>query len=92
MTFEETYRTHFAFVWRTVRRLGVADSSVEDVTQDTFLVVHRRLASFNGKSSLKSWLFGIVVRVVSDAHDSNASISTLKAFAVESGKPGVVEA
>jgi alkaline phosphatase D len=32
------------------------------------------------------------MRVVSDAHDPNAGISTLKAFAVENGKPGVVEA
>jgi alkaline phosphatase D len=32
------------------------------------------------------------MQVVSDAHDPNATISTLKAFAVENGKPGVVEA
>ena len=32
------------------------------------------------------------MRVVSDAHDPNAGISTLKTFAVENGKPGVVEA
>jgi len=32
------------------------------------------------------------MRVVSDAHDPNADISTLKTFAVENGKPGVVEA
>jgi alkaline phosphatase D len=32
------------------------------------------------------------MRAVSDAHDPNAGISTLKAFAVENGKPGVVEA
>jgi hypothetical protein len=30
--------------------------------------------------------------VVSDAHDPKADISTLKTFAVESGKPGVVTA
>ena len=32
------------------------------------------------------------LRVVSDAHDPKADIATLKTFAVESGKPGVVEA
>jgi alkaline phosphatase D len=32
------------------------------------------------------------MQVVSDAHDPNASISTLKTFTVENGKPGVVEA
>ena len=32
------------------------------------------------------------MRVVSDAHDPNADISTLKAFVVENGRPGIVEA
>ncbi len=32
------------------------------------------------------------MRAVSDAHDPNAAISTLKTFAVENGKPGAVEA
>jgi alkaline phosphatase D len=32
------------------------------------------------------------MRVVSDAHDPKADISTLKTYAVESGRPGVVEA
>jgi RNA polymerase sigma-70 factor (ECF subfamily) len=69
-TFDAVYEAHFAFVWRTVRRLGVLDSAVEDVAQETFLVVHRRLASFDGRSCIKSWLFAIVVRVVSDARRS----------------------
>jgi len=34
----------------------------------------------------------VQMRVVSDAHDPKAAISTLKTFAVESGKPGVVAA
>jgi alkaline phosphatase D len=32
------------------------------------------------------------MRVVSDAHDPKATIATLKTFAVESGRPGAVEA
>jgi hypothetical protein len=32
------------------------------------------------------------MRVVSDAHDPKAGISTLKTYAVESGRAGVVEA
>jgi alkaline phosphatase D len=34
----------------------------------------------------------VQLRVVSDAHDPKADIATLKTFAVESGKPGVIEA
>ncbi|WP_437725047.1 RNA polymerase sigma factor [Sorangium sp. So ce861] len=60
---EALYDEHFAFVWRSLRRLGVADAAVDDAVQDVFLVVHRRLAEFEGRSSMKTWLFGIVLRV-----------------------------
>jgi RNA polymerase sigma-70 factor (ECF subfamily) len=65
-SFEAVYREHFRFVWRCVRRLGIEGASVDDVVQETFLVVHRRLDDFEGRSSTKTWLYGIVRRVVSD--------------------------
>ena len=58
-TFAAVYRTHFAFVRRTLRRLGVSDASAEDVTQEVFVVVSRRLAEFEQRSSIETWLFGI---------------------------------
>jgi RNA polymerase sigma-70 factor (ECF subfamily) len=64
--FENLYREHFAFVWRTVRRLGTDVEFVEDVTQEVFVVVHRRLGEFEGRSTAKTWLYGIVRRVVAD--------------------------
>jgi RNA polymerase sigma-70 factor (ECF subfamily) len=64
--FDALYRDHFRFVWRTVRRLGLQGSAVDDVVQEVFLVVHRRLGDFEGRSSAKTWLYGIVRRVVSD--------------------------
>ena len=64
--FTEVYEDYFSFVWRTVRRLGVAERSLDDAVQDVFLVVHRRLADFEGRSSLKSWIFGIARRVAKD--------------------------
>ncbi|WP_437572271.1 MULTISPECIES: RNA polymerase sigma factor [unclassified Sorangium] len=62
--FAEVYEEIFPFVWRTVRRLGVDASAHEDVCQEVFVVVHRRLPEFRGRSSLKTWVFGIVVNVV----------------------------
>jgi RNA polymerase sigma-70 factor, ECF subfamily len=58
-TFDELYRAEFAFVWRSLRALGVPEAAVDDAAQEVFLVVHRRLDEFEGRSSLKSWLFGI---------------------------------
>jgi RNA polymerase sigma-70 factor, ECF subfamily len=66
LTLAEVYETQFDFVWRSARRLGVASLHVDDVVQEVFLVVHRRLAEFEGRSALKTWLFGITRRVVRD--------------------------
>jgi RNA polymerase sigma-70 factor (ECF subfamily) len=57
------YREHLTFVWRGLRRLGVHESSIDDAVQDVFLVAHRKLHEFEGRSSHRSWLFGIALRV-----------------------------
>lgn len=64
--FASVYAEGFAFVWRSMRRLGVAPEAVPDAVQDVFVVVHRRLESFDESSTLKTWLFGIVLRVARD--------------------------
>ncbi len=60
---EALYAAHFDFVWRSARRLGVLPAQLDDVVQETFLVAYRRLAEFEGRSSERTWLFGIVLRV-----------------------------
>lgn len=66
LTLEHIYDAHFDFVWRSARRMGVGSSHVDDVVQEVFLVAHRRLADFERRSTVKTWLFGITLRVVSD--------------------------
>jgi len=66
LSFDDVYHAHFPFVWRSARRLGLRDASLDDAVQEVFVVVHRRLADFEGRSSLKTWLFGITLRVVRD--------------------------
>src|SRR6478752_5258509 len=61
--FAALYAEHFPFVWRCLRGLGVAAAALEDAAQDVFVVVHQRLASFQGDSTLRTWIFGIVRRV-----------------------------
>ena len=63
---ESVYRDHFDYVWTNLRRLGVPRSALEDACQDVFLVVHRRLDSYDSDSSLRTWLFGIIRRVAAD--------------------------
>lgn len=62
---DQIYTEHFDFVWRNARRLGVPESTAEDVVQDVFLVIHRRVADFRG-GPVRPWIFGILSRVVRD--------------------------
>lgn len=62
--FERIYNDYSAFVWRNARRLGVPTSGAEDVVQDVFIVVQRRLPDFDGRTAIQSWIFGILMRVV----------------------------
>jgi RNA polymerase sigma-70 factor (ECF subfamily) len=63
-SFAELFDTYFVFVWRTARRMGVPQSSLDDVTQETFMVAYRRRDDFEGRSSVKTWLYGIAFNVV----------------------------
>lgn len=65
-SFEAVYEAHFDFVWRTVRRFGTPLGAIDDVTQEVFMVAHRRLAEWQPTGSLRGWLFGIARRVASD--------------------------
>lgn len=64
--FAELYQEHFEFVWRAARRLGVPAANAEDAVQDTFVVLHRKLAEYDGRTPFRRWLLGIVTRVASD--------------------------
>ncbi len=63
---EQLYVDHAPMVWRGLRRLGVTEESIEDAMQDVFVVAHRRIDDFEGRSSVKSWLYGIALRVAKD--------------------------
>ena len=62
-TFEDVYEQHVDFAWRCLARLGVRPEGLPDAAQELFLVVHRRLPEFQGRSSIKTWLFAIALRV-----------------------------
>jgi RNA polymerase sigma-70 factor (ECF subfamily) len=64
--FRQVYDAHFRFAWRALRRLGVREADLMDMTQNVFVVVHRKLSGFEGRSDLTTWLFGICRRVAID--------------------------
>lgn len=62
------YRTHVAKLQRQAARvLGANDPDVEDVVQQAFLAALDGASRFDGRSSVQTWLFGIVTRRALDA-------------------------
>jgi RNA polymerase sigma-70 factor, ECF subfamily len=56
---------HHAFVWRSLRRLGIPAGDVDDSIQQVFLVAHRRLAEIAQRSE-RGFLFQTALRVAAD--------------------------
>jgi RNA polymerase sigma-70 factor (ECF subfamily) len=61
--FDVLYERHFSFTWRALRHLGVPFAALEDAAQEVWMIVHRRLSSFEGRSAPNTWLFGIAMNV-----------------------------
>jgi RNA polymerase sigma-70 factor (ECF subfamily) len=59
----QLFEEHAAFVWRTLRRLGVAPADLEDAAQEVFVVVHKRLDEYEERASMRGWLYAICLRV-----------------------------
>ena len=54
--------TSYPFLWRTLRRVGVAEVEIDDVLEEVFLVVHRRLDGI-GEGGERAFLVGLALRV-----------------------------
>ena len=63
--FRALYDAWFADVARWVRALGAAPADQDDLVQEVFVVVHRRLHAFDGKN-LAGWLYRITTHQVRD--------------------------
>lgn len=64
LTLEDVYRDHFDFVYRQAARLGGPAVDAEDAAQEVFMVVARKLDTFDQTSLVTTWLYGITLNVV----------------------------
>lgn len=64
--FRAVYEAEFSYVYRSLRRLGVADRDLEDLAHDVFVAFYRGLPTFEPGRPVRPWLFGICFRVASD--------------------------
>jgi RNA polymerase sigma-70 factor (ECF subfamily) len=68
--FEAIYAQYFQFVWASALSLGAVPSTIDDVVQEVFMVIHSKLSTLRQPDSLRSWIYGIVRRTVSDQRRS----------------------
>lgn len=64
--FRELFETQFSYVWHALRRLGVAERDLEDLTQQVFLQVHGQLPKFDGERPVRPWLFSFAFNAASN--------------------------
>ena len=70
--FQTIYRENYPAIWRFLLHLGIRKSDVPDVTHNVFLVAYRKLPEFEHRSSIRTWLCGIALRVARDVKKSAA--------------------
>ena len=64
--FRELVDGHYEFIWRSLRRLGVAPGDVDDASQQVFVTAVRKLAAIR-RGSERSFLFQTALRVAADS-------------------------
>jgi RNA polymerase sigma-70 factor (ECF subfamily) len=72
LDFRALFEQHFAYVWHTLRRLGVRERDLEDVAHDVFVEVFRARDRYDPARPLRAWLFGFTFRIAA-GHRRRAS-------------------
>jgi RNA polymerase sigma-70 factor (ECF subfamily) len=67
--FQVVFKAESPYVWNTLKRLGVPDRDLEDVTHDVFMTVYRRFDDYDATRPVRPWLFGIAFRTASRYRD-----------------------
>lgn len=62
LAFEELYRAYFPRLQRFLRRLSRSPELIEEVVNDTMLVVWQKAATFDGSCKVSTWVFAIAYR------------------------------
>ncbi len=88
LNFAAIFHEYAPFVLRAMRHLGVAAADVQDQSQEVFVAIHQGIERFAGRSSLRTWIYGICLRVASN-YRRRAYIRRERAFS-EPPEPAAV--
>ncbi len=64
VAFEEVYNRHHRRVYAICLRMLKNTNEAEDLTQDVFIQLHRKIGSFRGDSAFTTWLHRLTVNQV----------------------------
>ena len=67
IAWQRLYDLYFEFVFSVARKLGTPAEELEDVVQEVFLVVYRKISDFK-EGLFTTWLYRICANIVSDRH------------------------
>jgi RNA polymerase sigma-70 factor, ECF subfamily len=60
--FRALFEREFAYVCRSLRRMGVQAGDVEDLAQEVFMALYAKFSSYDPARPLRPWIFGFVAR------------------------------
>jgi RNA polymerase sigma-70 factor (ECF subfamily) len=66
------FEQEFGFVWRMLRRLGVAESSIDDCAQHVFFVATRKVDEI-AVDRERAFLLGVAINVAAEARRTQAT-------------------
>lgn len=66
LDFERLYETYRSRVFNTAYRMLSNRADAEDVTQDVFVKVFKKLKSFRGDSAVSTWIYRIAINACLD--------------------------
>ena len=66
-TAAQLFRDHASFVWRVISSHGVTTADVPDLTQEVFLIAHRKIDELDlAEGAEVGWLYAIAIRVTAN--------------------------
>ena len=58
-TFRQIFEENLGYAWRALRHMGVPEGDLDDVCQEVFLIVDRKLEDCRERAALRAWIYGI---------------------------------
>jgi len=65
-TFRQLFDAQARFVWRALLGLGLSETDVADASQQVFVVLHQKIGRLAPGCALRTFVYGICLRVASD--------------------------